>query len=114
VLLAHASALLRRLAVDVALDREQLVEAPAAIGALSIRARSKNLRRACAQHIASVMGPGLACGVVEPVEPGVGVRLHQARIAGQVFLGVLAAAVWGVKERRSGRAGPPNGRSSRT
>jgi hypothetical protein len=29
-----------------------------AIGALFSRARSKNLRRACAQHAASTIGPG--------------------------------------------------------
>ena len=34
-----------------------------AIGALLMRARSKNLRRACAQHAASMIGPGLAARV---------------------------------------------------
>ncbi len=34
--------------------------------------------------------PSLAVGFVEPIEPGIGVRLHQTSIAGQVLLGMLA------------------------
>ena len=60
--------------------------ASTAIGALAIRARSKNLRLARAQHAASIMGP--TCGwFVEPVEAGIGVGLHQARIGPQMLSG---------------------------
>jgi hypothetical protein len=37
---------------------------------------------------------------VEPVEPGIGIRLHQAGVARQMTLGMLAAAVGRVEERR--------------
>ena len=80
-----------------------------AIGALLMRARSKNLRRACAQHAASMIGPGLRRGLVEPVEAGIGVRLHQAGVARQMLLGMLAAAV-GASRRRP----PPADRGRRT
>ena len=43
--------------VSEVLTREQACDG-AAIGALLIRAKSKNLRRACAQHEASTIGPG--------------------------------------------------------
>ena len=76
-----------------------------AIGAFCSRARSKNLRRPCAQQAASMIGPALRVGLVEPVEPGIGIRLHQAGIAGQVPLGMLAAAVGRVEERRRRRVG---------
>ena len=76
-----------------------------AIGALLSRARSKNLRRACAQHAASTIGPGLRRGLVEPVEAGIGVGLHQPGVAGQMLLGMLAAAIGRVEEDRRRRIG---------
>ena len=51
----------------------------------------------------------LPVGRVEPVEPGVGVRLQDAREAGQVPPGVLAATVGRVEERRRRRSGPGEG-----
>ena len=50
--------------------------------------------------------PRLAPGLVEPVEPGIGVRLQDAGERGQVPLGMLAAAVGRVEERRCRRVGP--------
>lgn len=58
--------------------------ASAAIGALLSRARSKNLRRACAQH---------AVGLVELGEARIGVGLHQSGVAHQVLLGMFAATI---------------------
>jgi hypothetical protein len=62
-LIANARPLRGRLAVDVALDREQRIDPLDRFDRnrrlVDPRARSKNLRRACAQHIASTIGPGL-------------------------------------------------------
>jgi len=51
--------------------------------------------------------PSPAVGLVEAVEPGVGIRLHQSRIAGQMLLGMLAATIARIAEHRCGsvRAG---------
>jgi hypothetical protein len=38
--------------------------------------------------------PRLALRVVEPVEPGIGVRLQDAGEPGQMLFGMLAASVW--------------------
>jgi Recombinase zinc beta ribbon domain/Recombinase len=48
----------------------------------------------------------LALRGVEPVEPGVGVRLQDAGEAGQVPLGMLATAIRGIEERDRWRIGP--------
>jgi hypothetical protein len=64
-LAAGALPLLRRQAVDLLLDGNSAsirCTASIAIGALASRARSKNLRRACAQQAASKIGPGLRPG----------------------------------------------------
>ena len=80
--------------------------ASAAIGALLSRARSKNLRLPCAQHAASMIGPGFAVGLVELGEAGVGVGLHQSGVARQVLLGMLAATITRIEEHRRRRIGP--------
>ena len=51
--------------------------------------------------------PALAVGLVEAVEAGIGVRLHQPGIACQMLLGMLAATVARIEEhrRRRPRAG---------
>src|SRR5437879_2902952 len=51
----------------------------------------------------------LAVGRVEPVEAGIGIGLHQAGIARQVTLGMLAAAVARVEEGGRGRIGSGEG-----
>src|SRR5229473_1322973 len=76
-LVAHALALVRRRAIDLALDREQRIDA------LDRLDRDRRL--------------------VDPVEPGIGVRLHQAGIARQMLFGMLAAAVGRVEEDRRRR-----------
>ena len=80
--------------------------ASAAIGALLTAASSNSLRRACAQQAASRIGPGSRLGLVEPVEPGIGVRLQDAGEPGQVALGMLALAIGRVEERHRRRIGP--------
>src|ERR1700686_1221741 len=47
--------------------------------------------------------PWSARSLVEPVEPGIGVRLHQPGITRQMLLGMLAAAVGRVEEGRRRR-----------
>src|SRR5215831_7457840 len=42
----------------------------------------------------------LAVGLVEPVEAGIGVRLHQSGIASQMLLGMLATTVARIEEHR--------------
>ena len=78
-----------------------------AIGALLMRARSK-----LAPRMRPARGlddrPGFARCLVEPVESGIGVRLHQPGIAGQMLLGMLAAAV-GRNEGTAGESAPPKG-----
>ena len=78
-----------------------------ASGARATSASSNSLRRPCAQQAASVIGPGLATRLVEVVEPGIGVGLQDAGIAGQVPARVLGGAVARVAEhrRRRRRAG---------
>ncbi len=53
--------------------------------------------------------PRLAPRRVEPVEAGIGVRLHQAAVACEVTLGMLAGAVARIEERRGGRVAPVEG-----
>jgi hypothetical protein len=59
----HARELLGREAVDLALDREQCIDAldrlDRVTGAFCSRAKSKNLRRPCAQQAASMIAPPL-------------------------------------------------------
>ena len=107
-LVAHREALFGREAVDLALDGEQ------GIDALDCLDRDRRfLQPRQVEELASPMRPAgrlddrsaLARGLVEPVEPGIGIRLHQADIAGQVTLGMLAAAVGRVEERRRRRIG---------
>jgi hypothetical protein len=38
--------------------------------------------------------PRLALRVVEPVEPGIGIRLQDAGEPGQMLFGMLTASVW--------------------
>ena len=103
------SALVRRHAVDLALDREQ------GIDALDCLDRDRRLvdaapgRRTCAAHAPSRRprrsAPACGAASIEPVEPGIGIRLHQAGIARQMLLGMLAAAVGRVEECRRRRIG---------
>jgi hypothetical protein len=95
-LLSDRQALLGRLAVDLALDREQLIDPPYRLG----RDRRLADRRELEQF-ASRVGPArcledrprLPLRLVEPVEPGVGVRLQDAGEFSQVPLGMFASAV---------------------
>ena len=105
-LVANAHALLRRHAVDLTLDGEQ------GIDALDRLDRDRSLVDARQiEELAPRMCPAgrlddlsrLAVGLVQSVEPGIGVRLHQAGVAGQMLFGMLAAAVARVEEHRRRR-----------
>ena len=63
----------------------------------------EELAPAMAQHAASVIGPGLRPGIVELVEPGIGVGLQDPGVAGQMPARMLAAAVARVEEDRRRR-----------
>jgi hypothetical protein len=78
VLVANTPALPRRLAVDAALDGEQGIDA--------FDGLDRDWR------------------LVEP--PRIGIRLHQAGIGRKVSVGMHAAAVGGIEERRGRRRGP--------
>src|SRR5207244_3431607 len=90
-LVAHALALVRRRAVDLALDREQRVDA---LDRLDRDRRLVDARQI--EELAPRVRParrlddraGLARGRVEPIEPRIGVRLHQAGIARQMLFGM--------------------------
>ena len=68
-------------------------------------ASSKNLRRPCAQQRGLGDRPRLAAGLVEPVEPGIGIGLQDPGIVVQMPLGMLAGAVARVEEHRRRRSG---------
>ena len=99
-LLAHAPALLRRKAVDLTLNGEQDIDAldrRPPIGALLSRARS-NLAPAVRPARSFEDQTWLAIGLVELVEAGVGVGLHQPGIAGQMLLWMLSATIRRIEE----------------
>ena len=99
VLVAHTDALLWRGTVDPALDGEQRVDAVDGLGR-----DWRLLQPHQIKELAARMRPAgrlddwssLAAGFVEPVEAGIGIRLHQTRIARQVTFGMLATTVAGV------------------
>jgi hypothetical protein len=74
------------------------------------------------EEVAPAMAPagrlgdraGFAFAVVELAEPGISIGLQDAGIASEMPGGMLAAAIVRVEEHRRRRAGPANGRSSRT
>ena len=74
-----------------------------ASGALATSASTNSLRRPWAQHAASRIGPGLRAGMVELVEPGIGVGLQNPRVAREMPARMLAAAVARVVEDRRRR-----------
>src|SRR6202161_2098319 len=71
----------------------------------SISAMAKNGRRACTQHAASRIGPGLAVRQIQLVVTVIGVRLEDACVSRQMGLRMLAPAVARVMEDRGGRPG---------
>jgi hypothetical protein len=94
--LSDRQALLGREPVDLALDREQLVDPPHRLGR-DRRLRDRGDLVQLPPGVRPTGGledrPRLALRLVQPVEPGVGVRLQDAGEPGQVTLGVLADAV---------------------
>ena len=68
-----------------------------AIGAFCNRARSKNFRLRPARGLDDP--PRMARRLVEFVEPGVGVCLHQAGIVRQMLFGMLTGRVHGLTAR---------------
>src|SRR5262245_1465000 len=101
-LIAHADAHLWRHAVDLALDGEQHIDAFDCLDC------DRCLVDLCQiKEFAPRMGPAgclhdrsrLAVGLVEPVEAGIGVRLHQSGIASQMLLGMLATTVARIEEQ---------------
>jgi hypothetical protein len=47
-----------------------------------------------------------AISLVEPVEPSIGVCLHQSGVADKMLLGMLAAAITRIEQHRRRRIGP--------
>lgn len=105
---AHAHALRRRQAVDLALDGKQRIDAPD---------RFAGDRRLVdpgqIEELAPRMGPTggldnwpcLAVDLVEAIESGIGIRLHQSVIAGQMLLGMRAAMIARIEQHRRRRIG---------
>ena len=48
--------------------------------------------------------PALAVGLVEAIEPGIGVRLHQPGEDCQMLFGMLTATITGIVEHRRRRS----------
>jgi hypothetical protein len=106
--LADAPALGRRLAVDLALDVEQ------GIGASHRLDGDRRLVEPCeVEELAPRMGPAhrlddrsrLAASLVQAVEAGIGIGLHQPGVGDQVRFGVHAAAIGRVEVGRRRRIG---------
>ena len=103
---AHGHALRRRQAIDLALNGEQRVDAHNGLAGDRRLADPGQI-----EEFAPGMRPTsglddwswLAGGFVEAVEPGIGVRLHQSGEVCQMLLGVLAATIAGIEERRRRR-----------
>jgi len=104
-LIAHGGALLRLQAMDLALDREQGVDA------LDRRDRNRRLLQPCElEELAPSMRPaadlddrpGLTRRLIEPVEAGIGIRLHRSRVARKMGFRMLAGSVGRVEERGCG------------
>src|SRR5262245_61385992 len=97
-LIAHARTLLRRHAVNLALDGEQDIDA---LDRLDRDRRLVDPRQI--EELAPLMSPAgnlddrprLAVGLVAPIDPGIGLRLHQSGIACLVLLRALAATIAG-------------------
>ena len=61
---------------------------------------------ACAQHAASIERSRPSVRRVEPIEPGIGVRLQDAGIAVEMTFGMLAGPIARVVEHRRRRVAP--------
>src|SRR5262249_46977490 len=108
-LTAHIHALLRRQAVDLALDRKQRIDARHGflgdrrlVDARKIKELAPPVRPARCFHDR----PRLAASLVEPVEPRISIGLHQPGIARQMLLRVLATAITRIEERSRRRLRP--------
>jgi hypothetical protein len=109
-LLARRDTRGRRAAIDLALDGEDRIDAPDRLARQRRHAQIGQL-----EELAPPMAParrlgdrsGLASGVVEIAEPGIGVGLEAPGVTGKMPGGVLAAAIARVEEhrRRWGRPG---------
>src|SRR5207248_749808 len=105
-LIAHANAFRRRHAVDLALDGEQDIDA---LDRLGRDRRLVDPRQV--EELAPPVRPAggldnwssLAAGLVEPVESGIGVSLHQSSIARQMLPRMLAAPIARIEEHRRRR-----------
>src|SRR6266436_557120 len=106
---AHAPTLRRRLAVDVALDLKQRIDA--------FDRLHRDWRLVEPRHVEELpprVGPAhrrrnrswLAAGLKEPVEARIGVRLHQAGIGREVSIGMYTAAIGRIEERCRRRGWP--------
>src|SRR3954470_17995496 len=111
-LVADAHSLLRRHTVDFAFDGEQGIDALDRLGsdgrvvdARQIEELAPRVRPAGGLDD----GPRLAVGFIEPVEPSIGIRLHQSGVAGQMTLGMLATPIARIEEYRRRRIGPGKG-----
>ena len=107
--LPHRQPVAARLAADPALDGEDLVDA---LDRLDRQRRFAQV--GLLEEVASAMAPASRLGdrawfafaVVELAEPGIGVGLQDAGIAGQMPGGMLAGPVARVEKYRRRRVGP--------
>jgi hypothetical protein len=106
LLAAHAQAFLRGDAVDLALDGEQGVDSLNGFNGNRCLVEPRQVEelapRMCpARRLDD--GTRFATCAIEPVEAGIGVRLHEPGIACQVLFRMLAAAIRRVEEDCGGR-----------
>jgi len=106
---AHALTLRRRLAVDVALNLKQRIDARDRLDCDRRLVEPRNI-----EELPSRMGPAhrrrdrprFAASFIEPVEARIGVRLHQAGVGRKVSVRMHAATIGRIEERRCRRRGP--------
>jgi hypothetical protein len=107
--LPHRQPVAGRLAIDRALDGEDLVDA------LNRLDRQRRLAQiGLLEEVAAAVAParrlsdraGFAFAIVEFAKPGISIGLQNPGIAGEMSGGMLAAAVARIKEHGSRRVGP--------
>jgi hypothetical protein len=100
-LLTRGHALVGGQAIDLALDDEQSIDALDRLDGDRCLVEPRKI-----EEVTPRMRPAsgldnrrwLAARVIEPVEPGIGVRLHQSRIASQMLFRMFGAAIGRVEE----------------
>ena len=111
-LLAHLDTLLRRHAVNLTLDGEQGIEPRDRLcrDRRLVDARQIEKLTSCVGTTGSLDDRArFTVGVVQPVEPGVSIGLHQSGEARQMPFGMLTAAIARIEEHRGWRIRPGKG-----